>query len=456
VLTTYLVMAATFTPLSGWLAQRFGRKRIFLFSVIGFTIASALCGLAGTLDQLIAFRLLQGFLGAAILPLSQAIMLDINPPPKHASAMALWGVGAVIGPIIGPLIGGWLTEDFSWRWVFYINLPVGVLTFFGLLATLGPARDAGVARRLDLFGFAMLAITVAATQLVLDRGQVKDWYGSTEIWVESVVAALAFWSFVVHSWTTREPFLNPLLFRDSNYLIGNVLGFFLGAVMYGVLALVAPMLAELFSYPIELVGIVTAPRGIGTLIAMLLIGRIAPRVDPRLLIAIGLAICGASMVMMSGASLDMDGWLIVSSGLVQGIGAGIMFVPISTVVFATLSPQFRNEGAALNSLVRNLGGAVSISVLSTLTSRNEAAVHARLVEGFRPDRPIFGLALPSFDIRAPEMVAQMNALISRQALMVAYVDAFWLLFLFSLVVAPLVVLLRPAKPGQPPAPIMLD
>ena len=457
VLTSYIVMSATFTPLSGWLAQRLGRRRVFLGSVAGFTLASALCGLATTLDQLIAFRLLQGALGSAMLPLSQAIMLDINPPGKHGSALALWGIGAVIGPVVGPLIGGWLTEALSWRWVFFVNLPIGVLTFAGLLFTLPESTSEGPSRRLDLFGFAMLGIAIAGLQLVLDRGQIKDWFSSTEICIETAIAALALYSYVIHSLTTRNPFVPPVVFRDANFLLGNVLGFFLGGLMYGVMALVAPMLAELMGYPIKLVGLVTAPRGIGTMISMMIVGRLINRVDPRLILLCGLGICGWSLIMLEGGSLQMDDSLIVTSGFVQGLGAGMMFVPISAIVFATLAPQYRNEGSALNSLFRNLSGSVWIAVLQALTIRNEARVHSRLVEGLRPDNPVVSWQQPDFDLSATRQAAGYAIEAGRQALMVAYNDAYRTLLVACLVVTPTILLLRRGnRAAGAPTPPMLD
>ncbi|MBV1690804.1 multidrug efflux MFS transporter [Novosphingobium sp. G106] len=433
VLTSYIVMVATFTPLSGWLAGRFGRKKLFLASIVGFTGASALCGLAANLDQLIAFRLLQGIMGSALLPMSQAILLDINPPERHGSAMAVWGIGAIMGPIVGPVAGGWLTQNMSWRWIFFINLPIGVIAFAGLLLTMAETRDDKPVR-LDLLGFVLLGTSVAAMQLVLDRGQLLDWFQSTEIWIE----ATAFYLFLVHTFTARRPFVNPGLFRDPNYVIGNVMGFFLGGLMYGVMALTAPMLADLMGYPIQFVGMVTAPRGIGTMLTMLFMGPIVNRVDNRISILVGLALCGVSMIMLSNASLEMDSDLVIASGFVQGLGSGIMFVPITTAVFATLAPQYRNEGAAMNSLIRNLGGTIWISVLQTLTIRNEAVVHARLVETVRPDNPMMG----DFDFGALQAVARMDIEIGRQALMVSYVDAYWLLFVACLVVMPLVLFLR--------------
>jgi DHA2 family multidrug resistance protein len=444
VLTSYIVMAATFTPLSGWLAGRFGRKRLFLSSLAGFTLASVLCGLAANLDQLIAFRLLQGIMGSALLPMSQAILLDINPPERHASAMSLWGVGAVLGPIVGPVFGGWLTQNLDWRWIFFINLPIGIVAVIGLLFVMSETRSDNP-QKLDLLGFVLLGTSVAGLQLVLDRGQLLDWFQSTEIWVEATLAASAFYLFLVHSFTVARPFVNPVLFRDRNYTIGNVMGFFLGGLMYGVMALTAPMLAELMGYPIELVGWVTAPRGIGTMLTMLFMGRLVGRIDMRLMLIVGAALCGVSMVLLSQSSLEMDSELVVLSGFIQGLGSGIMFVPIATVVFATLAPQFRNEGAAVNSLVRNLGGTVWISVLQTLTIRNEAVIRARLVEGVRPDNPAMDIRLPDFDFGLVQSVAGMNAEVGRQALMVSYIDSYWALFVACLVVIPLAMLLRPKR-----------
>ncbi|MCW1430316.1 DHA2 family efflux MFS transporter permease subunit [Novosphingobium sp. JCM 18896] len=446
VLTSYIVMAATFTPLSGWLAGRIGRKRVFLGSIAGFTIASVLCGAAVNLDQLIAFRLLQGIMGASLLPMSQAILLDINPPEKHGSAMAIWGMGAILGPIVGPLAGGWLTDNFSWRWIFFINVPVGIAAFVGLVGILDETRDK-VAKQLDLAGFALLGLAVASFQLMLDRGQLLDWFASTEIWIEATIAAGALYLFVVHSLTTARPFVDLSMFKDRNYVIGNLLGFFLGGLMYGVIALTAPMLAELMNYPIELVGLVTAPRGIGTLIAMPIAGRLSGKVDARIMLFIGLAFCGWSMALLSGASLEMDSELVIVSGVIQGFGAGLMFVPITITVFATLAPRLRNEGAAFNSLIRNLGAAVWISALQILTIRNEATVHSRLVETVRPDSPAMALRAPEFDFGVTESIAMLDREISRQALMVSYIDSFWLIFLACLVVAPLVVMLKKPRQG---------
>jgi len=444
VLTSYLIMVAIFTPLTGWLADRFGRKRIMVISVLGFTGASALCGLAANLDQLIAFRILQGALGAALLPMSQAIMIDINPPERHGPAMAIWGIGAIIGPIAGPLLGGWITENMTWRWVFYVNVPFGIIAALGLIVSLDETRHEDPAP-FDMLGFGMLALTIGSLQLMLDRGQIQDWFNSWEICIEATIAATAFYLFLVHSFTAKRPFVNLSLFRDSNFVLGSVLGFFLGGLMYGVLALLAPLLAELMNYPIELVGLVTAPRGVGTMFAILVAGRMIGRFDPRIMIFGGLVLCGASTWMMAAFSLQMDSWPVIASGVVQGVGAGFLFVPVTTIIFATIDPRIRNEGAAMNSLIRAMSGSVWISVLQVMTIRNEAVVHSRLAEGVRPDNPAVAAWLPDFDFGLTEPVARMHAEISRQALMVSYVDSFWALFIASIVVVPAVLLLKPIR-----------
>ena len=444
VLTSYIIMAAIFTPLSGWLAARFGRKRILLFSVAGFTVASALCGVAANLGQLVGFRLLQGALGAALLPLTQATMIDINRPERHGPAMALWGLGAVLGPIMGPVLGGLITENLDWRWVFYINVPVGVISFFGLAAAMGESEH-GSRGRFDMAGFAALALAVGAFQLMLDRGQIQDWFESREIWIEAFVAVFAFYIFLVHSLTTKQPFVDPRIFADRNYLFGSIFGFFLGMIVFGVMAISTLMFANLMNYPIVTVGLVLAPRGLGTLATMLVVGRLIQRFDVRYLLFTGLVALAISNCMLAGSSLDMDSGLMVSAGFIQGMGVGLMFVPIASVIFATLEPRYRYEGAALNSLIRNLGGAVGISILQIMTVRGEAIAHSRLVETVRPDSPMVVWQMPWLDFVSGQSLTRFDLEVSRQALMVSYVDAFWLLAIASALIAPLTLFVRPLR-----------
>ncbi len=444
VLTSYIVAAAICTPLTGWLAGRFGRKRLMLFSIVGFTIASGLCGMATGLGELVGFRLLQGVFGAALVPMSQAILLDINPPERHGPAMSIWGMGAILGPIVGPALGGWLTDNYDWRWVFFINLPIGILAFGGLWFFLSETK-ALERVKLDLFGFAMLALAIASLQLMLDRGQQLDWFSSGEICVEAVAAAFFFYLFLVQTLTARRPFIDIALFADRNFVSASVLGFFLGVLIFAVLALLPPMLEELMGYPVVLTGMVTAPRGMGTMISMIAVGQLIKRVDSRILIGAGLMLAAYSTRRMSGFSLGMDERLIVSSGFIQGLGTGLIFVPLSTVAFATLSPTLRNEGAAMFTLTRNIGSAIGISVLQFMTIRNADTVHSRLVEGARPDNPALIAAMPDADFTALGTLARLNAEITRQASMVSYVDAFYALFVVTLIVTPLILLMRPSR-----------
>lgn len=453
VLTSYIVAAAICTPLTGWLAGRFGRKRLMLWSIVGFTLASGLCGVASSLDGIVGFRLLQGVFGAALVPMSQAILLDINPPERHGPAMSVWAMGAVLGPIVGPALGGWLTDNLTWRWVFFINLPIGAMAFLGLSLFLSETK-AAARSQLDLFGFAMLALAIGSLQLMLDRGQTKDWFSSLEICIEGGSMVLFAYLFVVHTLTARKPFIDLGLFADVNFTLGSIFGFVLGVLIFSVLALLPPMLEGLMGYPVVLTGLVTAPRGVGSFLSMTLAGMLIKRFDARLLILIGFVLAATSMYAMSGFSLGMDERLMITSGFVQGLGTGMIFVPLSTIAFATLPTRYRNEGAAMFTLIRNIGSAIGISVLQAMTIRNSATVHARLVEAVRPDNPVLAKAAPDFDFGVPVLVARMNAAVTRQASMVAYVDAFWFLFLITLAVIPLLLFLRKpvkaaASDGEP-------
>jgi DHA2 family multidrug resistance protein len=280
---------------------------------------------------------------------------------------------------------------------------------------------------------------------MLDRGQQQDWFNSTEIWVEAVAAAFFLYLFVVHITTAKKPFLELSLFADRNFVLGSVFGFFLGVLLFSVLALLPPMLEQLMGYPVVLTGLVTAPRGVGTMISMVLVGQLIRRFDVRVLIFSGLVLCGISMHMMAGFSLGMDDKLVIISGFIQGLGTGLIFVPLSTIAFATLDQRLRNEGAAMFTLIRNMGSAIGISVLQAMTIRNASSVHSRLIEGIRPDNPVLAWHLPDFDFDAPSAVAALNAQITRQAAMVSYVDAFWGLFIVTLAMAPMIILMRPAR-----------
>jgi len=448
VVTSYIIAAAIMTPLTGWLAGRFGIKYVFLISVIGFTFASALCGAATSLAQLVIFRLLQGVCGAALVPLSQAVLFQINPPERHAQAMAVWGMGVILGPIIGPALGGYLTDYYNWRWVFYINLPAGVLAAVGIFVFIRESRH-GHREAFDFFGFASLSLAIGAMQLLLDRGELQDWFGSIEIWVEATIAALGLYLFIVHTVTASDrSFLNRELLKDRNCMVGTVLMFLIGIPLYGTMTLLPLMLQNLMHYPVVTAGLVTAPRGLGTMAAMFLVARLVGRIDVRLIIVTGLLLAGISSWQMSGFSLQMGMGPIIVSGVLQGFGLGFVFTPLSTITFSTLPRQLLTQGTAIFSLMRNVGGSIGISIVVALLAENTQTVHSRLVEQLRPDNPLAHppfLAAP-YGLDTATGVAALNLEVTRQAQMVAYINDFHLMMLVVLAAAPLLLLLRKPAP----------
>ncbi|HZT88538.1 MAG TPA: DHA2 family efflux MFS transporter permease subunit [Stellaceae bacterium] len=458
VVTSYIVAAAIMTPLTGWLAGRFGIKYVFLISVAGFTVASALCGSATSLGQMVTYRLLQGVCGAALVPLSQSVLLQINPPERHAKAMAVWGMGVILGPIIGPALGGWLTDEYNWRWVFYINVPPGLLAAAGIMIFIHESRRAH-REAFDVLGFTSLSIAIGGLQMLLDRGELKDWFGSTEIWIEATVAGVAFYLFVVHTATAGErSFLNRTLLKDANCVVGTVLMFLVAIPLFGTMVLLPTMLQVLMNYPVVTTGFVTAPRGVGTMLAMFLVGRIMGRIDTRLVIFTGLAITALSMWQMTGFSLYMGMSPVVVTGLMQGFGLGFVFTPLSIVTFSTLPRNLLTQGTAIFSLTRNIGSSVGIAIVEALLAENTQVVHSRLAEHVRPDNPAAHAPylMAPYSLTDPHGIAALNAEITRQAAMVAYIDDFVLMMAVVLVSLPLLLLLRRGRGGGRKASVAMD
>ena len=447
VLTSYIVAAAIATPVTGFLAARFGRKRLFLASVAGFTAASMLCAVAQSLEQMVLFRLLQGLFGAPLVPMSQSVLLDSYPKERHGSAMAMWGVGVMVGPILGPTLGGWLTETYDWRWVFYSNLPVGILTFLGLSAFL--AESTRQRLRFDWLGFLALSVAIGSLQMMLDRGELLGWFDSTEILLEATLAGLAFYVFIVHSVTTDRPFIDPKLFADRNFAVGLLLIFMVGIILLATLALLTPYLQNVMGYPVITAGLVLAPRGMGTMAAMLIVGRLIDRVDPRALVLAGLALSVWVLWEMAGYTPDVSRFTLVMNGVVQGLGLGFMFVPLSTITFATLRPEFRTQGTALFSLMRNLGSAIGISLVMWQLSRTTQVMHAELSGFVTPFNP--ALALPGvvqhWNLGTAAGRLALNGELTRQATVVAYANDFLLMMAVAVLAMPLVFLLRRARGG---------
>src|SRR5690349_4245804 len=443
VLTSYIVAAAMMTPPTGFLASRFGLKRVFLVSVAGFTVASMLCGMSQSLTQIVLFRVLQGAFGAALVPLSQSVLLNINPPERQGSAMAMWGVAVMAGPILGPVLGGWLTENYTWRYVFYINLPIGILCFLGMRVFL--TNTAGNANeKLDWLGFGTLSLGIGALQVLLDRGEQLDWFDSGEIIIEAIVACSAFYLFLVHTFTADKPFVRPALFRDRNFVAGTLFVAIVGLTYYASLALQPPYLQNLMNYPVVTAGLVLGPRGIGTMAAMLIVGRLIGRIDTRLLLGFGLGLTAWAFYAMTGWTPDVSQSMIVEVQVAQGIGLGVLFVPLSTVTPATPSPGHPTEGAGFYNLSRNIGSSVGISVVNALLIRNTQANHADIAQHVTAvNRAFESPAVTQFwnPLTAAGRAA-LDAMITQQAQIIAYIDDYKLLMIATLAVIPLLLVFK--------------
>lgn len=443
VLTSYIVASAIMTPATGWISDRIGKREFFLISIAGFILTSMACGLAWNLNSMVGFRLLQGVFGAAIVPLSQTFLLDINSREKAGQAMAMWGAGIMIGPIIGPTLGGYLTESLSWRWVFFINLPVGIVAFLGCAAYL--PRSERRPRRFDLFGFAMLSLGIGALQMMLDRGGEVDWFSATEIWVYLFLCLTGFWVFTAHILGADKPFLDPHMFVDRNYASGLLVAFSIGVILLASLALLPPMLARIYGYPTITIGLVMGPRGVGTMISMIMVGRLMKVVDARVLMTVGLTLAAVSLYEMTLFSPQMGSGPIIWTGVLQGLGLGLVFVPMSTIAFATIAPHYRADATSLFTLVRNIGSSIGISLVSVMLARSLQVSHADLAAHISPFNPNLSALMPGGGNLA--ILQQMDGLVNQQALMISYINDFKLMMYITVAAIPLVWLLR--KPAGP-------
>ncbi|MBN9487787.1 MAG: DHA2 family efflux MFS transporter permease subunit [Alphaproteobacteria bacterium] len=469
VITSYIVSAAIATPLAGFCAVRFGVRRILVSSVIGFTIASMLCGAAQTLEQLVLFRALQGVCGASLVPLSQTLMMEAYPREEQGKAMAMWGVGTMLGPITGPTLGGWLTDQYTWRWVFYINLPVGIMCAIGLMILI-KNKASDNPRPFDLLGFTLLSIAIGTFQLMLDRGQQLDWFGAREIVVEAVVAGVAISMFVIHMLSDDHPFLPRDLFRDRNLMLGIIFTAVTGLLMIVTATLLPPFLQQLKGYPVFTTGIVMAPRGVGTMISMFAVSRMIGRVDARWLIALGLGLCGLSLYDMALFTLDVSEERVIWNGFLQGVGLGLVFPPLTTLAFATVPARIRTEGAAINALMRNLGASIGVASLVAILARNTQENRSQMVEHLTPFNPLwrfgttpiengipvdrsriidylmpFGSGWPfgSVPVDDPsKLMAVWGEELNRQAAMIAYLNDFRILAISAVIFIPLLFFMR--------------
>jgi DHA2 family multidrug resistance protein len=448
VLTSYLAAAAIMTPPTGFLAARFGSKRLLLVSVVGFTIASVLCGMSETLSQIVLFRILQGAFGAAVVPLSQSVLLSINPPERQGSAMAMWGAALMVGPVLGPVLGGWLTYNYSWRYVFYINVPIGILCFIGLQLSMSETKR-NAKEKLAWWGFGTLSLAVGAFQVLLDRGEELDWLDSGEIIIEAIVAASAFYLFLVDIFTAKEPFVKPALFRDRNFSAGTIFVAIVGLTYYASLALQPPYLQDLMDYPVVTAGLVMGPRGVGTMGAMLIVGKLIGRIDTRLLLGFGLGVTVWAFYAMTGWTPDVSQWTVIWVGFIQGIGLGFLFVPLSTVALSTLSPEQKTEGAGFYNLSRNVGSSAGISIVNALLTRNTQVNHADIVQHVTTVNRAFESPIVRrfWNPLSAAGRAALDATITQQAQIIAYIDDYKLLMIVTIAAIPLLIIFKKTSYG---------
>lgn len=448
VLTSYVLASAVALPLAGWLVDRLGIRILMLGSVLLFTLASILCGLAQNLEQMVLFRVLQGIGGAFLSPLAQTITLDSSTAAERPRMMAIYTQGVMLGPISGPIIGGFLTDNYNWRWVFYVNVPVGVLCFLLLLIYLPrtPVRE----RRIDLLGWLLVALSVSSLQLILDRGMTQDWFSSPEIVTYAVIAASAGWMAVVHLITASHPLFPMALFRDRNFLVGLAFMFLIGLVMLSVMALLPTLLQQIYGYTPLQSGLLLCWRGVSMLLVIAVFGRWMGRIEPRLLMTLGLCMMGLSMALMTGWSTAMPRWPIVLTGLIQGAGIGLTFMPMNLIAFATLAPHLRTDASGLSNLLRNVGSSIGISSAAVLLARNLQVNHAEIGSHVTRALVPFDLdRITAYGGAAETALRVVDGMVNREAAMIAYIDDFYVMAIACFTAVPLLLLVRTGR--RPPA-----
>ena len=458
-LTSYLVANAIILPMTGWLANQFGRKRLLMLAVTGFTIASVLCGLATTLPMLVFFRIVQGATGGALQPISQAVLLEAFPPQDRGKAMGFWGLGIVVAPILGPVLGGWITENYSWRWVFYINLPVGVLSLYMTQRfVFDPAYIKRRAQSIDYWGMGLLAVGIGALQVMLDKGQQDDWFESALITTLAVVAFGALLAFIVRELKTDNPVVDLRVLKVRTYATGVFLMTVLGLVLYGSLVLLPIMLQTLLHYPAVQAGIAMAPRGMGSFIAMPIVGAVLARLGARKLLVAGLVVGGSTLLWLGSLNLQAGYWDIFWPQFVQGISLGLLFVPLTTISMGPIPKERMGNATSIFNLMRNIGGSIGVAFATSLLARQQQVhtailtSHVSLYDPATRDR----LAMMASGFRAAgadavtamrQATAALAGLVQQQAAMLAFVDVFRLLGVVFVAMVPLVFLMRPPRPG---------
>lgn len=448
VLTCFIMATAIATPICGWLSDRVGSRNLFMYATLLFLVSSAACGAAPSLTAMIVFRTIQGISAAFIGPMTMTILFDISPPSKQASTMAIFGMMMMVAPISGPAIGGFITEYMNWRWIYYVNLPLGIPAL-ALIWWLLPSRPIE-RRKLDLFGFAAIAIALAAMQLAFDRGQSKDWLTSKEIVAELIIMLSAFWIFIIHSRGHPYPLFKRALYTNANFVASLVSMMVMGASVVGLSAVLPMMFQSIYNYPVIDTGLLMAPRGLGVMCTSTLSGYLARKTDFRVVISCGYLVVAMGMWLMTKWSLDMDSTPILMAGFVQGLGFGLIVTPMQLVAFTTLDPRLRPDGSTLMSLFRSFGGSIGISVIVTMLSRTQQISHADIAAN------VTSTSIPGFDWTGTldrmggmggAAMAVANGEVNRQAMMIAFLDNFYILTWVLLSIAPLTFLLKKTNLG---------
>ena len=453
VMTTYFMMQAITMSATGWLAGRLGRKRLFIGALAGFAACSILSGNATSIEEILIFRALQGMFSAPIVPISQALMLDSYPRERHAQAMSIWGMGVMLAPVMGPVVGGWLTDEYSWRWVFYLSMPFSILGILGAIVFIRESPK-NLDRKFDIFGFLMLALALAGLQFLLDRGESEGWFGSDLIIVTAATALLAAYLFVVHSATTRNPFISPSILKDRNYMIGLGFMFLLGVLVLSMNVLMPLFLQNLRGYPILTAAMVMMPRGLGSLFGLILAGKLSGKMDPRIQIALGFASTAYSAYLFSTFTPDVGIWAFIFAAFFNGIGIGMIFVPLTAVCFWTLPVDLRTEASTFTSLLRNYGSGIGVSIVMTVLSRTQSTSHAYMTEGINPYNDAMQAPwLPEqWNILTLDGLAMLNVEINRQALALGFLNDFTLITIGAVISVPLVFLLTRSRKDKPNPP----
>lgn len=448
VLTSYIVVEAIMIPLTGFLVTLFGRKRLMLVSVAGFVIASALCGQANSLTEMIVFRLMQGLFGASVVPLSQSVMVDTFPKEERGKAMAFWGIGIMLGPILGPTLGGYITEHLNWRWVFYINLPVGVLNLLMVWTLL--QNETGHRVKADWLGALFMAVGIGSLQLMLDQGNQKNWFDSGLIQTLAIISVLALLYFLFRSWKRQDSIVKLQLLQDRNLATACFMMFVFGLGLFGTIALQPIMLENLFNYNAETTGLVMAPRGLASMAGMFLVSRLINRVDLRLIIFSGFIFSSSGTWLLSQMNLQAAETNFIWNGLIQGFGLGMIFVPLSTLAYETLSKEQTSQAAGIYNLARTIGSSVGISVATAILSYADHMSRTGLSAHITSTNPAVSqwLATQGMSLQSPLAVSTLTGEVQRQALMVAFNDTFWVVMLSFLALAPLLLLIRRPKPAE--------